>query len=86
MTVETGQAIYSPVKCCRKRDQQPKKGAGCKLIQSRAPNQLWDNCLELEVYIRSNGAYGDVPKMVMSGETYDVSQFFNIEWFEWVLF
>ena len=33
------------------------KGAGCKLLQSRASKCLWDDCLELEAYIRSNTTY-----------------------------
>ena len=51
-----------------------KKGAGHKLLQSRAPKHLWDDCLELEAYIRSNTAHNkykldrEVPKTVMSGE------------------
>ena len=31
-----------------------KTGAGCKLLKSRALKWLWDDCLELEAYIRSN--------------------------------
>ena len=42
--------------------------------------------------IRSNTAHeiykfdGEVPKTVMSGKTSDISQFFELEWFEWVMF
>ena len=69
-----------------------KKGAGCKLLQSRAPKNLCDDCLELEASIRSNTAHdiykldGEVPKIVMSGETSDISQFCELAWFEWVMF
>ena len=44
------------------------KGAGHKLSQSRAPKHLWDDCLELEAYIRSKMAHeiykldGEYPK------------------------
>ena len=46
----------------------------------------------MEAYIRSNTAHeiykldGEVPKTVMSGETSDISQFCELEWFERVLF
>ena len=58
-----------------------KKGAGHKLLRSRAPKYLWDDCLELESFIRSNAAHEiykidrEVSKTVMSGETLDISQF-----------
>ena len=48
--------------------------------------------MELEAYIRSNAAHEiykldqEVPKMVMSGKTSDISQFYEIKWFKWVLF
>ena len=31
-----------------------KKGASNKIINTRSPKKLWDNCLELKGYIRSN--------------------------------
>ena len=46
---------------------------------------LCDDCLELEAYIRSNTANNiykldrDVPKMVMPGETSDISQLCELE-------
>jgi transposase len=33
-----------------------KRGAGRKMVKSKAPKCLWDHCLELEAYIRSNTA------------------------------
>ena len=68
-----------------------KKGASHKLLWSKAQH-LWDDYLELEAYIRSNTAYdvykldGEVPKMVMLGETSNISQFCKLEWFKWVMF
>ena len=64
-----------------KEIEELKKGAGHKLLQFRAPKCLWDNCLELEAYMRSNTAHerykldGEVPETVMSGEMSDISQF-----------
>ena len=69
-----------------------KKGAGHKMLGSREPKHLWDDCLELEAYIRSNTAHdtynleGEVPKTVITGETFNISQFCALEWIEWVMF
>ena len=50
---------YTPWPNAAEREiNELKKGAGCKLLKSWAPKQLWDNCLELEAYIRSNTAHG----------------------------
>ena len=35
-----------------------KKGTSRKLIKSGTQKRLWDDCLELEFYIRSNTAHG----------------------------
>ena len=78
MASEEVGAIHSLVKCCRERDSH-------KLLRSRAPKCLWDDCLILEAYIRSNTAHdiykldGEVAKTVMSGETSDISQFCEFE-------
>ena len=72
--------------------REVKKGAGRKMIKQRSPKKLWDDCLELEGYIRSNTAHdifmldGEVPETIMSGETSDISQFCEFEWYEWVYF
>ena len=69
-----------------------KRGTGRKLIKSKAPKKLWDDCLELEALIRSNTAHeiyelgGEVPETVVSGETSDISPFCELEWYEWVMF
>ena len=68
------------------------KGTSHKLLQSSASKCSWDDCLELEAYIRSNTAYdickliGKVPETVMSGKTSGISKFSKLEWFEWVMF
>ena len=65
-----------------------KKGAGRKMIKRRSPKKLWDDCLELEGYIRSNTAHdifmlnGEVPETIMLGETSDISQFCEFEWYD----
>ena len=68
------------------------KGAGHKMIKKISPKKLWNNCLELEAYSRSNSAHGiymlhgELPKTVMSGETYDISQFCGLGWYGWIYF
>ena len=71
---------YPPWSNAAEREiKELKKGACCKLQKSRAPNHLWDYCLEVKAYIRSNTAHkiykveGKLPKTVMLGETSDQS-------------
>ena len=53
---------------------------------------LWDGCLELEAYIRSNMALGilDLDKMnpetKMWGEISDITTFCEFGWYQWVYF
>ena len=50
--------LYTPWSNATKREiKELKKGTSCKLLQSRASKHLWDDCLELEAYIRSNTAH-----------------------------
>ena len=78
-------------KATEREVKELKKGTSDKLLQSRAPNHLWEDCLELEAFIRSNTAHEiykidrEVPKAVMSGKTSDISQFCKLEWFKWAL-
>ena len=67
---------YTPLSNATEREvKELKKGVGYKLMLPRAPKWLWDDCLELEAYIRSNTAHkiykldGEVPKTVTSSET-----------------
>ena len=67
-----------------------KKGAGCKVAKAKSPKKLWDCALELESYICSNIAVahpeldGQVPEIVMSGQTSDISPFAALAWYEWI--
>ena len=55
----------------KKDSEKLKKGFGHKLMWFRAPKCLWDNCLHLETYLRSNTTNDiykldrEVPKTVM---------------------
>ena len=78
---------YTPWSNAAEREiKQLKKGAGCKVLRSRAPKHLWDNCFELEAYVWSNTAreiyklHGEVPKTVMSHKISDIGQFCKLEW------
>ena len=56
-----------------------KKGAGRKMVQVGAPNQVWDDALDFEAYVRSNTALDiyilqeQLPETVMLGSTSDIS-------------
>jgi len=67
-----------------------KRGAGRKMLKKRSPAALWDHCIELESYIRSNTAIdnyelqGQVAETVVSGQTADISPFIEHGWYDWV--
>ncbi len=84
---------YSPWQNAAEREiKELKKGSGRKMLVTGAPKRLWDDCLELEAYICSHGANsvncldGEVPETYMSGETADISQFFELTWYNWVMY
>ena len=67
-------------------------GAGHKMVSSKCHKPFWDDCLEMEVHIRSHTAlnafdlHGEVPETVMTGETTDTSVFAEFGWHQWVMF
>ena len=71
---------------------QLKTKVGLKMVKSKCPNRLWDDCLEREAYCRSCtaldifGLGGQVPETIVSGETADISPFAIYDWYEWVKF
>ena len=62
------------------------------LNSSRSPKKLWDHCMELQSFVKSHTALdmwqlkGQIPQTLMTGQTADKSQFFELEWYEWVMF
>ena len=72
--------------------QELKCGAGQKMAKSSCLAKLWDNCLELEAYIRSHTALdkyelqGQVPKTIISGQTTDIFLFIELPFYAWVKF
>ena len=69
-----------------------KKGAGRKIIKSYSPKKLWDDCIELQMEIRScttNNVFelkGEVPRTVMKGETANITHLCELGWYDSVYF
>ena len=67
-----------------------KKRTARALTKSKCPKSLWDDCIELTALQRSHTALdlwnlrGEVPQTIMTGQTADISQLFELEWYEWV--
>ena len=63
-----------------------------KMIKSKPPKWLWDDCMQLESGMRSNIAHdiltlnGEVTKMVQSRYTSEICQFCEFEWFKRVMY
>ena len=76
------------VTAAKREMKELKKGSNRKLIKDGTQKRLRDDCLEHEHYIRSNSSHGiykldgEVPKIIMSREISDISQFCEFEWFE----
>ena len=62
------------------------------MLKSGCPKPLWDHFIELEALFLSHtaldiyGLEGQVPETVMSGQTGDISNLCEFEWFQWVMF
>ena len=62
------------------------------MIKSNFSKKLWDNCLELEMEIRScmtNTVFelkGEIPRTVMKGETVNITHLYEFGWYDWVYF
>ena len=69
-----------------------KKGAGKNMVQAGAPKQIWDDTLDFEAYVRSHTALDvyvlqvQVPKTVMLGGNFDISQFCEHGFYDWFMF
>jgi hypothetical protein len=67
-------------------------GAGCKMVRSRAPKWLWDDCLKREALVQSCTAHdiyrlnGQVPQTILKGEMANISAIALFCWYEWVMF
>ena len=62
------------------------------MFQRKVPKRFWDDAIELQGYIMSHTAHpiwelqGQTPETVMTGSTADISQFCDLEFYEWVFF
>ena len=62
------------------------------MLKARSPTRLWDDYVEPELYVRSHKAHkinylnGETPENIMSDETSDISQFCELERYEWIMF
>ena len=70
-----------------------KKSAGRKMIKTISPKKLWDDCIELEMEVRSctaNNVFelkGEVkPRTVMKDETANITHLCEFGWYDWVYF
>jgi len=69
-----------------------KHGSSRKMLKSGSPKRLWDHAIELEALIQSHTAHeiyvlqGQVPETIMTGQTADISNLCEYEWYEWVMY
>ena len=62
------------------------------MTKMKSPKVIWDDCLDLEAYIRSNTALdvfeldGMNHKTKISGETSNITNFYEFRWYQWVYF
>lgn len=69
-----------------------KKATGRLLTESGASKRVWDDCMEYAALVRSHTALdiwqleGQVPQTLMTGQTADISQLFEIGWYEWCFY
>jgi hypothetical protein len=69
-----------------------KKASARQMLKKHSPKRLWDDCLELQAYIKSHtagtdfGLNGKTPETMLSGETADISEFAEFGWYDWVKF
>ena len=66
------------------------KAPSRKLVSTGLPKVLWDHCIELMVLICSHTAHtayeiqGEVPEKIMTGQTADIGNICEYDWYEWV--
>ena len=76
---------FTPWSKATEREIKELKKGSSREIKSDAQKSLWNDCLELESYIRFHTAQsiyklvGDVPETIMSGESANISQFCDFE-------
>ena len=72
--------------------REPKKSSARKILKNGIPKRLWDDCIELEAYIRYNTANshaylkGQTQETFLSGKTSEISEFAEFAWYDWVMY
>ena len=72
--------------------KQLKHASSRQMLRSGSPKRLWDYSMELAALVRSHIAHdvymleGEVPETMMTGQTADISNLCEYEWYEWVMF
>jgi hypothetical protein len=62
------------------------------MVRSRIPCRLWDHCIELACLVQSPMALdlyklqGQVPVMIMMGQTADISFICLFKWYNWIYY
>jgi hypothetical protein len=60
------------------------------MLKKHSPKRLWDDCLELQAFIKSHtagtnfGLNGETPETMLTGETADISEFAEFGWYDWI--
>jgi hypothetical protein len=82
---------YSPwMNCAEGTIRELKRATRRAMLKTQTPKRLWDYCLELQAKIRSNTAHdittleGQTPETLMGGETADISELCEYDWFQWL--
>ena len=74
------------------RIHELKRGSGINITRMKSPKVLWDDCLDLDAYIRSDTDLdifeldGMTAKTKISGETSDITTFCELVWYQWVYY
>lgn len=67
-----------------------KKSTRRKMVATKSPRVLWDDCLELEADIISHTAHeghvmqGQVPQQLVTGQSCDISRIAEFGWYQWI--
>jgi hypothetical protein len=71
---------------------EPKKTSARQMLKQHSPKRPWDDCLELQGFIKVHaagnpfGLNGETPETMLLGETADVSEFPVCGWCDWIKF
>jgi hypothetical protein len=69
-----------------------KKALARQILKKHSPKCLWDDAVELQAHILSHtagnqfGLNGETPETMLSGETANISEFAEFDWYNWIKF